>query len=221
MNNNNETVTPWEVRGVSEKELTRSAVEIFRERVQRQRLLAPLLHKAEKRVKHFQMDAVVDMICDIREEYWTIRQNTYRELISRHNDDNLSFYDAKKLIDEFGYAVGLRGSGAWICVIDAINTRISEPQINDTTLQTITVEEIIKESESKDEDKDEDEDACCVCLDDFAENEKLQKCPGCKKCIHVNCILRWLKNKHTCPLCRHNLIQNTAAFKRMTYKMYF
>ena len=213
---NFETVEPWVALGMSEEERKKAIIERLIDSVHRRRLLNPRLRKAEERAKHFGMEEVITIIQDIREETLTSRKSVYNEMVSRQNDVNFSYSDAHRLRKMFWRAVNLNGNGAFMGVIDAINIRISQPQIQDTTLRTITMKGNIKDSE----DKGQDEDACCVCLEIFLQNERLQKCPGCKKCIHKHCILKCLQDKHTCPLCRHNLIHNTAAFERMTYDMY-
>ena len=45
---------------------------------------------------------------------------------------------------------------------------------------------------------------CAICLQDFAAEETLGAMP-CSHAFHRHCISKWLCNKSTCPLCRHQL----------------
>src|SRR5439155_17530307 len=48
-------------------------------------------------------------------------------------------------------------------------------------------------------------EVCSICLDKYEENN-----PGIKlECVHIfhkKCIIEWLNNNGTCPLCRQNVI---------------
>lgn len=45
---------------------------------------------------------------------------------------------------------------------------------------------------------------CCICLDDICDNVDVSVLP-CQHVFHHNCIVRWLKTSHLCPLCRYPL----------------
>ncbi|KAJ1254434.1 hypothetical protein BS78_K062900 [Paspalum vaginatum] len=45
---------------------------------------------------------------------------------------------------------------------------------------------------------------CAVCLQDFGAEDTLRAMP-CAHAFHQDCILRWLRVNHVCPLCRHAL----------------
>lgn len=47
-------------------------------------------------------------------------------------------------------------------------------------------------------------DSCSVCKEDFVLNEKVTKLP-CSHLFHKDCIVPWLKQHCTCPLCRKSL----------------
>lgn len=49
-------------------------------------------------------------------------------------------------------------------------------------------------------------DECVICLEDFEEGESCQVFPICNHIFHTNCIDHWLKNRPTCPLCRHCIL---------------
>ncbi|KAJ7959862.1 RING-H2 finger protein [Quillaja saponaria] len=50
------------------------------------------------------------------------------------------------------------------------------------------------------------ETECCICLDDFKDDEKLKILPGCGHCFHCDCVDRWLPNHCSCPLYRASLL---------------
>ncbi|CAM0149044.1 unnamed protein product [Urochloa decumbens] len=45
---------------------------------------------------------------------------------------------------------------------------------------------------------------CAVCLQDFVAEDTLRAMP-CSHTFHQDCIFRWLRVNHVCPLCRHAL----------------
>ena len=49
------------------------------------------------------------------------------------------------------------------------------------------------------------EDECPICMEDYAKEENLVKCPKCGNHMHDKCVLNWLKTQNSCPLCRHKL----------------
>ncbi|XP_062087002.1 putative RING-H2 finger protein ATL19 [Humulus lupulus] len=51
-----------------------------------------------------------------------------------------------------------------------------------------------------------DDDECVICLEDFEEGESCQVFPVCNHIFHTNCIDHWLKNRPTCPVCRHCIL---------------
>ena len=200
---------PWLATGSTEEETTARMIKDFIDQVHRGRWLSPLLLRAEQRAEYFHLEEVIARIRAIRKHSLNMRRNAYKELLSQLHWQNFSYHDAIRLINRFMIAFDLESTSNYFReLIDDINTRISQPVIQDTTLQTITLQD------------NNDKETCCVCLDGFGENETLQKCPGCKQCTHERCILRWLTTKHSCPLCRHNLIQNPEAFTNMTYDMF-
>ena len=165
-----------------------------------------------QRARTLSVEAVLD---DIVEVGWRLIETTsdrgsaYREVHARQNDQEFSFDDALLHINKYWQAartaMELLSGDSWKQIIDRINERVSELTVQDTTLQTITI------------GKNDKEDVCCVCLIPYVDNETLQKCPECKNRIHEHCILRCLKEKPTCPLCRHVLIQNPEDFQKLEY----
>ncbi|KAK3029318.1 hypothetical protein RJ639_038416 [Escallonia herrerae] len=45
---------------------------------------------------------------------------------------------------------------------------------------------------------------CAVCLDEMLLGRQVTRMP-CSHVFHGECIVRWLKESHDCPLCRHKL----------------
>ncbi|XP_073059914.1 uncharacterized protein [Primulina eburnea] len=55
--------------------------------------------------------------------------------------------------------------------------------------------------------------SCAVCMDEFAVGEKLTRMP-CFHLYHGECILPWLHNRNTCPVCRYELPTDDADYER-------
>ncbi|KAK6923805.1 Zinc finger, RING-type [Dillenia turbinata] len=51
---------------------------------------------------------------------------------------------------------------------------------------------------------------CAVCLSEFQEFESLRLLPKCNHVFHPNCIDTWLLKHSTCPVCRANLVPESA-----------
>lgn len=47
---------------------------------------------------------------------------------------------------------------------------------------------------------------CAVCLNEFANEDRLRLLPKCKHAFHLECIDTWLLSNSTCPLCRRSLL---------------
>ncbi|KAI9110966.1 hypothetical protein K1719_018086 [Acacia pycnantha] len=45
---------------------------------------------------------------------------------------------------------------------------------------------------------------CTICLQSFDQDDDLSEMP-CEHIFHNNCIVRWLKTSHICPLCRFQM----------------
>ena len=45
------------------------------------------------------------------------------------------------------------------------------------------------------------EDRCCICWNDYKRKEELFQL-NCNHIFHKNCIVPWIKEQYTCPLCR-------------------
>uniref|UniRef100_A0A1J3IKL4 RING-type E3 ubiquitin transferase n=1 Tax=Noccaea caerulescens TaxID=107243 RepID=A0A1J3IKL4_NOCCA len=54
------------------------------------------------------------------------------------------------------------------------------------------------------------EDAdCCICLSSYEDGAELHTLP-CNHHFHSNCIIKWLKMRATCPLCKYNILKGTT-----------
>lgn len=51
---------------------------------------------------------------------------------------------------------------------------------------------------------------CTICQEDFATGDKATKLP-CTHSYHTDCVMQWLKEHHTCPICRHALPTEEAV----------
>lgn len=47
-----------------------------------------------------------------------------------------------------------------------------------------------------------DTDDCVICFESMKNKKIIESCSICKNSFHIHCLKRWLKTKHTCPLCR-------------------
>ncbi|KAE9615756.1 putative transcription factor C2H2 family [Lupinus albus] len=47
---------------------------------------------------------------------------------------------------------------------------------------------------------------CCICLCSYENGEELHALP-CNHHFHSTCILKWVKMKATCPLCKYNILK--------------
>lgn len=52
---------------------------------------------------------------------------------------------------------------------------------------------------------DDDNQLCCICLEQFKENEEID-ITSCGHYFNTECIETWLENKKTCPVCRSDLL---------------
>lgn len=47
-------------------------------------------------------------------------------------------------------------------------------------------------------------ETCTICLEEFRNNENVNRLNGCNHIFHTNCILRWFETHNSCPICRNN-----------------
>ncbi|KAI5082207.1 hypothetical protein GOP47_0001950 [Adiantum capillus-veneris] len=50
-----------------------------------------------------------------------------------------------------------------------------------------------------------EDNMCTICLSDYKEKEILRILPRCGHAFHISCIDLWLRQHHTCPVCRISL----------------
>ena len=58
------------------------------------------------------------------------------------------------------------------------------------------------------------ENCCAVCKDEFNLGEECLSMP-CNHYFHDNCLLPWLKERNSCPICRYELPTDDADFEEM------
>jgi hypothetical protein len=54
---------------------------------------------------------------------------------------------------------------------------------------------------------------CAVCHDDYVEGEELRVLP-CQHKYHRDCIDKWLERSRTCPVCKHDIVEETKQHVR-------
>lgn len=50
-----------------------------------------------------------------------------------------------------------------------------------------------------------DEMRCPICLEMYQEGDELMALPNCRHCYHAKCVLRWLRFRGDCPICRRRI----------------
>lgn len=49
---------------------------------------------------------------------------------------------------------------------------------------------------------DEDDECCCICLEGFTRGTVITQLSPCTHRFHHGCVVQWLRNNRTCPICR-------------------
>uniref|UniRef100_A0A0D3HHE9 RING-type E3 ubiquitin transferase n=1 Tax=Oryza barthii TaxID=65489 RepID=A0A0D3HHE9_9ORYZ len=68
---------------------------------------------------------------------------------------------------------------------------------------------------------DRDNEQCVICLSeneddvDGGERGRWRMLPGCAHAFHKDCVVKWLRNRTTCPLCRSDVVVAVAAADNM------
>jgi len=60
--------------------------------------------------------------------------------------------------------------------------------------------------------RDENNRTCCICLELNCPKEKMKRLP-CAHIFHEDCIVQWLGNTCTCPVCRYELETSDASYE--------
>jgi RING-like zinc finger len=69
-------------------------------------------------------------------------------------------------------------------------------------------EEEFQQAEGEGEGEGEDSCCCAICLEEFADKEKVRVLP-CKHRFHEDCLVPWLTERHSsCPLCKFDVMQH-------------
>ena len=90
------------------------------------------------------------------------------------------------------------------------------PQLESYVNINISTEEILKDSKYMTYNSDIEEKQCPISLDEFKEGDSLIELP-CKHMFLESSIKDWVKEKQTCPVCRHNLINVSSVNATYTH----
>ena len=82
-------------------------------------------------------------------------------------------------------------------------------------INNINISEMLKDSNYLTYSNTLDTKTCPIGLDEFKEGDSIVELP-CKHIFLKENILNWLKNKHTCPVCRYSLSQVTQESQEDT-----
>ncbi|XP_015876136.3 E3 ubiquitin-protein ligase At3g02290 [Ziziphus jujuba] len=118
--------------------------------------------------------------------------------VDGHDDgQNFQFIDDQLIIDQ----TTRRSSPSSSRSRTRTRTQRTRTQVVDR-LQMTTHERVAAEDHI---DGDNGElDGCCICLEEFTAGTEFLRF-GCKHVYHQSCILKWLNNQNSCPLCRRPL----------------
>lgn len=47
--------------------------------------------------------------------------------------------------------------------------------------------------------------SCAICLENFDSSSEVKQLPICHHVFHSNCLMEWLRQHDSCPMCRTNL----------------
>lgn len=56
---------------------------------------------------------------------------------------------------------------------------------------------------------------CSICLLEFNSSQLLKKLPDCEHFYHADCIIRWLEQTNTCPICRHEYPTDDVDYEEL------
>ncbi|GMJ13888.1 hypothetical protein HRI_005058100 [Hibiscus trionum] len=75
---------------------------------------------------------------------------------------------------------------------------------DELVLNVQVIEELLPSVTIYEEDEQRlNSDDCPICLDDYGVGESYRRFPVCKHMFHSSCIVQWLQNHTTCPVCRN------------------
>eukprot|EP00245_Coleochaete_scutata_P007310 TRINITY_DN22511_c0_g1_i1.p1 TRINITY_DN22511_c0_g1~~TRINITY_DN22511_c0_g1_i1.p1 ORF type:complete len:421 (-),score=93.27 TRINITY_DN22511_c0_g1_i1:465-1727(-) len=73
--------------------------------------------------------------------------------------------------------------------------------------------EVTKEWLEKEQEGSATAPRCPICMEDLAEGQVLQRMP-CRHCFHPDCLLGWLKDNNSCPLCLFEMPTDDSEYER-------
>ncbi|XP_060675510.1 E3 ubiquitin-protein ligase MPSR1-like [Ziziphus jujuba] len=157
------------------------------------RLASHVLAASLVRTGPFYLNAEVDLVLGSSELVFD------HHLISNgnigHGDDdhhNFHFIDDQLIIDQTTRRLP---SSSGSMGTRTRRTRITQTRAADR-LRMTTHERVVAENVEL--------GGCCICLEDFSAGTELLRF-GCEHLYHKNCIVKWLENQNSCPLCRRPL----------------
>jgi hypothetical protein len=96
------------------------------------------------------------------------------------------------------------------------STPSQRPQLESYVNSVVSPEEVLKDSKYMTYNSDIEEKQCPISLDEFKEGDSLIELP-CKHIFLESSIKDWVKEKQTCPVCRHNLINVSSVNATYTH----
>ncbi|XP_060671017.1 uncharacterized protein LOC132800766 [Ziziphus jujuba] len=153
------------------------------------RLASNVLAAALLETGLFSLDAQVDLV--VRSSELVVDPDLVSNGNMPHGDDhrNFQFIDDQLIIDQ---APSRLPSSS-----DSTGSRTQTQTVD--RLSMTTHEKVVAENGDNGE-----LGGCCICLDNFSAGTELIRF-GCKHLYHQNCIVKWLENQNSCPLCRRPL----------------
>jgi len=82
---------------------------------------------------------------------------------------------------------------------------------SETEESSLSLSNLLENTELSVHRTTDEETMCAICRADIQENAIIRKINGCGHFFHHNCLDNWLKNNHTCPVCRQSLRTNTTT----------
>ena len=84
--------------------------------------------------------------------------------------------------------------------VDETHTEFEQINMDDIPLVEVDKSHVYRELE------------CVICITNYELNDKVRKI-HCGHMFHEECLRDWLKEHHTCPLCRANIVSNDTSYR--------
>lgn len=159
----------------------------------------PSLFKDLRGFEHFDHEWLTEKLKDRCAQFASDWQETKRKLEEtwkkEEEEARLQELEEKYLKEEEAHVAELR------------RRLQTDPEVGDAgPLQPTVPEEIARLRARAFDAKTESGDVCVICQAEVEEGETVVAFP-CTHChiFHEECLVEWLRKKHTCPICRHGL----------------